>query len=285
MFTRQTMDMVPRLRFVDSNVSVYTALCTCYPLAKLVQDEDKPGELFFQFSNMDRRRILEEALKGSIKLNETARKLEMTPTETFRQLQRLTEAALLEKLPGDRYGATAYARLVFGSSAHLRFISQHREFFLTHDASRLPAEFRLRLGDLSKGILFTDNITSLNKLTELLRNAKERIDIMAEERFGVHSEIMDQRQQEGVKLRGLLQESLIPTVRTLPRSNHPPPEMRVIPRVCAAMMMTEKEAGVTLPRTDGKFDQIGFYGTDESFLRWTGDLFRDQWERAKPWHP
>ncbi len=254
-------------------------------MAKLVQDEDRPGELFFQLSNIDRRRILEEALKGSIKLNETARKLGMTPTETFRQLQRLTEGDLLEKLPGDRYGATAYARLVLDSFAPLHFISQHREFFLTHDASRLPAEFRLRLGDLSKGELFTDNITSLNKLTELLRNAKERIDIMVEERFGVHAEIMKQRQLEGVKLRGLMEESLIPVARALPRSNQPPTEMRVIPRVCAAMMMTEREAGVTLPRTDGKFDQVGFYGTDESFLRWTGDLFRDQWEKAKPWYP
>ncbi len=254
-------------------------------MAKSPEAGDRPGELFFQLANADRRRILEEAVKEDLKLSETARKLNLTPTETFRHLQRLTEGGLLARLPDGRYGVTAYARLVLDSSSSLDFASQHREFFTDHDASRLPPEFRNRLGELSKGVLSTENFATLNKITEGLRNAKLRIDIIVYAHLGVVGEIMQQRQQEGVKLRMLLPESFIPEQEALPPSSRFPIEMRVLPVVCASMVMTEKEAGVSLPRIDGKFDLVGFYGNDESFLRWTGDLFRNQWEKAKPWHP
>jgi predicted transcriptional regulator len=68
-------------------------------LAKASVDEDRLSDLHFQLSNADRRRIVEELLKENLKLNEVAKKLDITPTEAFRQLQRLTDAGLLEKIP------------------------------------------------------------------------------------------------------------------------------------------------------------------------------------------
>ncbi len=253
-------------------------------MAESPEAEDRPGELFFQLANVDRRKILAEAVRGNLKLNETARKLNLAPTETFRHLQRLTEGGLLVKLPDGRYAVTAYARFILESSSSLEFVSRYREYFTDHDASRLPPDFRNRLGELSKGILLTENFAILNKLTEGLRNAKVSIDMLVYANLGVASEIMQQRQREGVKQRLIIQEDMIPEQEALPPSRRFPIEMRVLPVVCASMAITEKEAGVTLPRIDGKFDLMAFYGNDESFLRWTGDLFRNQWEKAKPWH-
>ncbi len=254
-------------------------------MSKSPEAADRPGELHFQLSNADRRMILEEAVRGNLKLNETARKLDITPTETLRHLQRLTEGGLLARLPDGRYGATVYARFVLDSCASLDFASRYREFFTDHDASRLPPEFRNRLGELSGGVLFTDYSSSLNKSIEALRDAKERIDVLMDVRLAFQGEIIQRRVREGVKLRVLAKEALIPEFKALPRSSLLGGEFRVLREICAVIMMSEKEAGVTLPRADGKFDQVGFYGNDEAFLKWTGDLFRDQWEKAKPWYP
>ena len=249
------------------------------------EGEDRQGELLFQLSSWDRRRILAALLKEDLRLTETAKRLGMTPTETFRQLQKLTEAGLLRKLPDTRYGLTAYARLAMDSTSSTGFIARYREYFTDHDATELPVEFRGRLGELSGGALFTESVASLNKVTEMLRNARERIDIMVAERFGVHGEIMTEKQAEGLKFRALIQETMIPEARTLMHGAKLVPEMRVIPKVRAIIIMTEKEAAITLPRVDGKFDQVGFVGNDSAFLRWASDFYRDQWEKAKPWYP
>jgi predicted transcriptional regulator len=274
-----------RLSFVDSDVSVYTTRSIPPELAKSPESEDRPGELFFQLSNVDRRRILEEATRGSLKLNEAARKLNLSPTETFRHLQRLTEGGLLVKLPDSKYGMTAYARLVLDSCSSLDFASRYREFFTDHDASRLPPEFRNRLGELSGGVLSTDSVASLNKLAEMFRDAKERIDLLVDVRYGVYDEITQRRVSEGVKLRVLTKETSMQEYKTLPRSSWVSGEYRVLREHCAVMGITEREAAVTLPLADGKFETVGFYGNDASFLKWAGDLFRDQWEKAKPWYP
>ena len=50
--------------------------------------------LFYELASESRFSILQELKEKSWKMNELARKLDLTTTETFRQLQRLNEAAL-----------------------------------------------------------------------------------------------------------------------------------------------------------------------------------------------
>ena len=61
--------------------------------------------------------------------------------------------------------------------------------------------------------------------------------------------------------------------------------MRCIPRVCATLIMTEKIMGISLPKLDGKMDYQVFAGNDPGSMRWAGDLFEDQWNKARPWRP
>ena len=84
-------------------------------------DEVGP-ELFFQLASPDRKRILSELQKEDLHLNEMAKRLGMTATETLRQLQRMTEAHLLEKMPNGSYRLTPYAKIVLDVSAPLELI-------------------------------------------------------------------------------------------------------------------------------------------------------------------
>ncbi len=249
-------------------------------------DEDRLSDLHFQLSNADRRRIVEELLKENLKLNEVAKRIDITATEAFRQLQRLTDAGLLEKIPDGRYRSTPYAKLILESSATLDFVSSFKEYFTVHDTSLMPLEFRTRLGELSKTRLMLEAVPNLDGASEVFKRAENRIDVMAEQRLGTHDEIIKQRLDEGVRVRLLAQESLLPIVRDgkiQPLEGRV--EIRSIPKICAIVILTEKHVGIGLTKMDGKMDYAIFAGSDPESLKWAGDLFEDQWKKARPWHP
>jgi predicted transcriptional regulator len=254
-------------------------------LVKTNADEDRLSDLHFLLSNGDRRKIIKELQTRYLKLNEVARKLDITPTEAFRQLQKLTDAGLLEKMVDGRYRSTPYSSLIVESSAAMDFLSRHREYFLEHDTSLVPPQFRVRLGELSKTILFTEPVTNINTATEVLNNAEERIDVMAEQRLEQHGHLLRQRALEGVTLRFLLQESMIETIREERKAANTAGETRFIPRICVMIIRTEKSVGIAFPKLDGKMDYQAFAGTDPGSMNWADDLFEDQWNRARPWNP
>jgi len=254
-------------------------------MQKPAQTEERATELFFQLASIDRKRILSELQGESLHLNEVAKRLGMTATETLRQLQRMTEARLLEKTPEGRYKLTPYARIVLDFSGSLDFISQYREFFMTHDAMLLPAEYRARLSELSGGVLIPQTMDTMNKVTEMLRGTHDKIEATIELGFEVHLEIMKQRIADGVKVKWLIQESFLPKARDLLRAVKKLPEMRHIPRIVGHIYMTDHAASIALRLNDGMMDYASFHGEDPPFLRWAGDLFTHEWEKAKPWYP
>jgi predicted transcriptional regulator len=248
-------------------------------------DEDRISDLHFQLSSADRRRMIEELQTQNLKLSEVAKKLDITPTEAFRQLQRLTDAGFLEKTSEGKYRSTSYSRLILESSTALDFISKHREYFLDHDTSLLPPQFRARFGELSKAVLYTEMVSNINTGSGVLRDAEKRIDVMADQSLEQHGEIIRQRLlKDGLKVRTLVQESLIESIKGKQISVDSA-EMRYIPRVCGTLIMTEKIMGISLPRLDGRMDYQVFAGNDPGSMGWAGDLFEDQWNRARPWRP
>ncbi|HYB76431.1 MAG TPA: hypothetical protein VEC08_05695 [Nitrososphaerales archaeon] len=246
--------------------------------------DEKAAELFFDLASMDRRRILSELQKENLHLNELGRRLDMTSTETLRQLQRLTEARLLEKMSDGRYKLTQYASLVLDTSSPLDFISQHREFFLTHDATLLPREHRARLGELSGCRLTTSTIETMNSVAGMFKGAEKRIDASVLG-FELLLDLSRERLKEGVKVRWLMDASFLDEAKKMLRSIPKFPEMRWTPRILGNVNVTDKSAMLTLRLNDGTMGYNAFVGENDSFLSWASDLFTHEWEKAKPWYP
>ena len=156
-------------------------------------DEDHLSDLLFQLSSADRRRIIEELQTQTLKLNEVAKKLDITATEAFRQVQRLTDAGFLEKTSDGKYRSTPYSKLILESSAAMDFLSKHREYFLGHDTSLIPPQFRARFGELSKTVLLTEAVVNLNTSTEVFKNAEKRIYVMNEQHLNYNGQILRQQ--------------------------------------------------------------------------------------------
>jgi len=110
-------------------------------------DEEGVERLFFELANESRLSILREINRQKGKMRETARKLDLTTTDTFRQLQRLSDALLVQKQNDGSYGITQYGIFVLRFSNSLEFLYKHKTFFSSHDFTGLPGQFLDRIGE------------------------------------------------------------------------------------------------------------------------------------------
>ncbi len=238
-------------------------------------------KLFFELASENRLSILDELQKKNLKMQDIARRLDVTATEAFRQLQRLSEAMLVQKQPDGKFTITQYGNLVLHLSASFEFISKYKEYFSTHDIMQLPLQFVNRLSELSKADLIMNTIESLNKGEHALMEAEQYGWGIAEGTIPEHmGPIMDEQVKKGLKLRFLIPENS-------PLANVSSPVMarnlgvRCLSELPALVVLTEKEGSVCFRQVGGRMDYAGFFGNDSLFLNWVKDLFLYYWEKGK----
>jgi predicted transcriptional regulator len=241
-------------------------------------------KLFFELASESRLGLLHELQSENIRMQELARRLELTDTETCRQLQRLSEARLVQKQPDGLYKLTTYARLVLDASSHMDFIFKNMEYFQDHDVFLLPPEFRARLGELFGARLIRSTVETLNWVCEMFKNAEKKIDGVV---VGMETmlDIELQRLNEGLKVRWLLHESYLPRAKLKLQSLDRLPEMRWASSLHGHVGITDKAAVLTIKHNDGTWSYDAFVGEDPAFIKYAEDLFMHEWEKAKPWHP
>lgn len=158
-------------------------------------------------------------------MQEIAQKLDLTDTEAFRQLQRLSQAQLVQKQPGGSYKLTTYAKLVLEGSLLRHFIFTHKEYIQDHDVFLLPPEFRARLGELSGARPISSTVETLNWVTEMFKNAEKKYDGVVVDLDNMVDNLL-QRFNEGLHMRLLIYESYLPKAKLKFQSFKKLPEMR-----------------------------------------------------------
>lgn len=238
-------------------------------------------KLFFELASESRLCILRELQKENLKMQDIARRLDVTPTEAFRQLERLGTAGLVQRQPDGTFALAEYGKLVLQISTSLDFISKYKEFFSTHDLMRLPSQFVNRLGELSGAELGLDTIENLNKGSQAFTDAERYAWGIGEGSIpGNMTSVMNRRVQEGIQVKMIISLERFPV--GLGQSGSPKNvELRGLPDIPVIIAMTEKAAGVCFRQIGGKMDYAGFFGSDPTFHNWVKDLFMFYWEKAK----
>jgi len=246
-----------------------------------MSSEAELEKLFFELASENRLSILRELQKESLRMQEIARRLGVTATEAFRQLERLSDASLVQRQPDGTFALAEYGKLVLRISSSLDFISKYKEYFSTHELTRLPDQFVSRLGELSRAELETDTIESLNKGAKWFTEAKQYVWAIGEGTIPEHMiPVMNEQVQRGIEIRMLLPEGRLPAVENTAKAPRNV-EIKRLSECPATIALTEKAAGVTFRRTGGKMDYSGFFGDDQVFHNWVRDLFLYYWERGK----
>ena len=89
----------------------------------MLENQERIEKLYFELASESRLSILIELSKREGKMREIARKLELTTTEAFRQLQRLNDALLVQKTPQGTYCISEFWLLVLQFSAFLNLLT------------------------------------------------------------------------------------------------------------------------------------------------------------------
>ena len=253
------------------------------------QELERLAELLFILASMDRLTLLSEIIIEKRRLSQLTAKLSATPQETSKHLMRLRNAKLIEKDSDGLFGLTAFGKTIVNLLPSIRFLTENKEYFLSHDISSLPLEFIERLGELQEG-QYADNVGSiLAHIQQVVRTAEEYIWLMADHRLG---------DQEYVTKSGKLERSSTVTWRVIiPAGSsidwaevrrtvgihkgrieyhliQDPNDIKV------GMALNEKIAGVTFPDITGKLDfNSGFRSDNPLFRKWCQDLFVIHWNK------
>ncbi len=248
------------------------------------------AELLFILASVDRLTLLSEIGVEKHRLSQLTAKLSATPQETSKHLTRLRDAKLIEKDSDGFFSLSAFGRVIVNLIPSIRFVTENREYFLSHDISSLPLEFIERLGELQEG-QYGERVGSiLAHIQQVVHHAEEYIWLMSDHPLGG---------QEYVTRSGKLESSdsvrwriIIPadssfdwtSVRAAVGTHKGRIEYRLIQDpndIKAGIAMNEKIAGLTFPNTTGKLDfNSGFRSDNPVFRQWCQDLFEYHWSKA-----
>jgi predicted transcriptional regulator len=241
-------------------------------------------KLFFDLASESRIDIIHELKEQNLKNNELGGKLDLTATEAFRQLQHLTEALIVQRLPDGTYTITNYGKLTLQLLQSLEFTFKHKEYFLNHDVWQLPYQFVNRIGELSRSTLDMDTIENINRAGQMFSEAENYAWAMGQILLESLGPAMARPISKGVKFRFMGCQSRLPNFNPVP-GEAPHIELRTFTDIPITIVTTEKEACICLPSTEGRMDYAAFYGTDPKFITWARELFLYYWDKGKPSNP
>jgi predicted transcriptional regulator len=242
--------------------------------------------LLFELASEDRLQILLDILEKPQRLTQLSTRLGLTVQETSRHLARLSEAKLIVKDAEGMYNLVPYGKYVILQLSGLEFLSQHREYFATHNLSSLPSEFMARIGEL-KECSFTDDVmVAFSKAENLIAQAQEYIWIIGNQVLMSTLPYLEAAIKRGAQFRLILPEDLVPPPGFKPLPTIPNRiERRTLPKVDVIMALSEKEARIGFLATDGKLDPSAFESQDPHAHRYCKDLYLHYWETAKTSRP
>ena len=253
--------------------------------------------LFFELSNEDRLSIMLALEREPLKLTHISKKLDLTSSESHRQLSRMLETKLVVKDVEGFFSLTPFGEQALKWIPGYTFISENSEYFQSHTLSNLPPDLLSRLGDLSGCMFSNDAMISVSHIETMIREADKYI-------YNIHDQFLLSAYplaSEAVK-RGVNIKSIDPAVyrpsleikgeiseedqKTLSQALE---EGRLVNRKMEQfevfLWMSEKEIAIlSFPTLDGTFDYLGFTSKDERALKWCNDLYNYYWDRAEPKH-
>jgi predicted transcriptional regulator len=241
------------------------------------------AELLFAVASVDRLTLFSLIGKERLRLTQLASKLSASTQETSRHLSRLQEAKIIERVSDGCFILTQLGKTLRVLLPSLKFLTRHKEYFMSHDISALPLEFIERIGELEQGEFRHGIGEVLSHTADVFRGAEKYVWLCSDNVMDLTT-LGGKCAGEDVLLRIIVPTASIDEIapETLRAELGVKVELRVVDRVKAGLAMNERKAGVTFPDVTGKIDFNGGFGSvDPSFHKWSADLFMFHWNKAK----
>jgi predicted transcriptional regulator len=241
------------------------------------------SQIFFELSHPRRLQVFHLLEGDGLRLSQVAEKVEVSTSEASRHLARLSRARLIQKTADQVYRPTPFGERILAFLPSLHFLTEQKDYFLTHDLSPLPPSLLLRLGDLQRCQRISGVGQFLKLAEEFFEKAEAFIWIIADQDFpSFHGRIL-RDYPENFDLRLIVPKGLEETGEFRRLLAHLPAQQRSLKKVKLALGVSEKEGAFLLPNLQGEVDYgLFFRGESPEFLQWLKDLFLWYWSAPSP---
>ena len=246
-------------------------------------------DLFFEFSNEDRLRILNTLRNVHLTVTALSKDLDLTTQETSRHLARMSEQGLTGKNADGTHYLTGYGELSLKQIAGFKFTTIHKEYFQNHDLSKLPTEFIYRIGELENSRYVDDVMVIFHLIDQMIREAEEYVWRVTDRYIITVIPAWNDALERGVEARLLEPENIVipPEFNRGPLIQdaviHHQFRNHLLEEVPVFMSLSEKQvAGICFPANDGRIDYRGFVSEDLTVLHWAKDLYEHLWGKSRP---
>jgi predicted transcriptional regulator len=253
---------------------------------------EKTASDFLELASEQRLAILLKLHSQNSKVSVLAKELGATVPEVYRNFERLVKADLIAKEPDGDYSITMFGKIMCAQVPSIRFLSNNKKYFKSHDFGDVPAKFLQRIGSLEEGKHVKGFVKVMEKWKEIYDTADNYIcNVLFEVPYT--SELIEPLAKKvtgGVKLRSVLSESAIISkerkqifdklgFKKLIEEGKI--ERKMKEDVRTVVILNEKHGLVMFPTVTGEPDMSeGFFGEDEAFHEWCLDYFNYCWEKS-----
>jgi len=249
-------------------------------------------DLFFEFSNEDRLRMLRRLQSDHMTVTALSRELGLTTQETSRHLARLGETGLTVKNPNGTHSLTGYGELSLTQIEGFKFTSNHRDYFQSHDLTGIPSEFVSRIGELGNARYIDDIMVIFHLIEQLGKDSQEYIYRLTDKYIITAIPAWEEALSRGVEFR-LLEPTNIVVPPEFDRGEVIAEavddgrfKIRMIDEVNVFLALNEsKVAAISFPTNQGRMDYRGFVSDDPLVHAWAKDLYETCWAQGKPYKP
>ena len=247
------------------------------------------AELLFVLASTDRLQVLSflREEKG-YRLSDIAKRLDSSMQEASKHVARLREQNFVEKNSSNGYYVlTTLGKLVTKLLPSIEFLSENKEYLLTHSFSSLPEEFIERIGELKEHQFNAKVGLVLSFTHQVLREADKFVWLMSDHSL-VDSDTVFNIERD--RNRSLTWRIILPKgsrinwqdLRTYVKNVHTRIEIGFSDEIIAGIALNEKVAGLLLPDLRGSLDfNSGFISSSLSFCKWCQDLFGHVWNKSE----
>jgi predicted transcriptional regulator len=252
--------------------------------------------LLFEISSEDRHKLLLFLRGESANLTNISKNIGLNLPETRRHITRLSEVELIERKPDNTYQLTNIGKIILEQIDEIAFITNHKEYFQTHNVDKIPIEFKKRLGELSKSDSENNILNYIRKMEYLIRDAQEDILLLVDQFPLNHLSLIVDAIERGVHVKIIepTNRLLNPDLDALAPEETlaldrikitPLLEQRMLDEINLFLYLSENSCVLAFPTLEGKIDYTGFISKAEKPLKWGRDLFQHYWERSVPRTP
>jgi predicted transcriptional regulator len=216
--------------------------------------------------------------------NELLKDLNFFSSNLTNHLHRLTGYNFIERNTDNKYHLTSLGSLLLSHITSLDYISQHKQFFKTHDSSSIPHFLKNNLGDLQNSKMVVHGYHSPEKLVNKIKDESDFLWIISNDNnetcFNHIEDLIDRdidiklitSRKFAVKDWGTESEKIKNNIK-----------FRVHDGVDLVLCVNDSFAYFGLPEKDrSKTWDILVYSNDDSFKQWCKKCFSYYWDQSSP---